>query len=101
MGIALRSCLLAWVLPLLTSVVTTAVVAGSTSKLGAAAVGPWMMLAMALDLCFFAGASILFWGKIRRLLKGGTLFGLFLMHALVQIGLVAVLGFCTLVMFNR
>lgn len=92
---------MASILPILASFVSTAVIAGSTSKLGASAVGPWMTLAIVLDLCFFAGASILLFKKIRRTLKGGTLIGLFFVHSLVQLGLFVVLGFSTLVMFNR
>lgn len=101
MGTALRSCFMASLLPVLASFVSTAVIAGSTSKLGASAVGPWMNLALVLDLCFFAGASFLLYKKLGRVLKGGTLIGLFFVHSLVQLGLLAFLGFSTLIMFNR
>jgi hypothetical protein len=101
MGTALRYCFIAWVLPILVGFLSTAVIAGATSKLGAAAVGPWMILAIVLELCFFAGASILLFKKLSLLLKGGTLIGLFFIHSLVQLGLFAVMGFSTLVMFNR
>lgn len=101
MGTALRFCFLAWILPLVIGFLSTGIIAGSTSKLGASAVGPYMLLAVLLQFCFSAGASFLLFKRISSILQGGPLIGLFVVHCLVQLGLFAVVAFASLVLFNR
>jgi hypothetical protein len=101
MGTALRFCFAAWLLPLIAGFFSTGFIAGATSKLGASAVGPWMLFAVFLQLCFFAGASFFLFKRISSILQGGSLIGLFVVHCLVQLGLFAVMAFSTLVIFNR
>ncbi|MBL9006473.1 MAG: hypothetical protein JNJ46_19615 [Myxococcales bacterium] len=101
MGKALRQCFVAWLIPLGLSFVSNALIAGSTSKLGASAVGPWMMAAIALQLVFFAAASVRLWRQLGAIEKSATRLGLFAVHSAVQLGLAATMAFATLVMFNR
>ena len=98
---ALRHCVVAWLTPLGLSILSTAVIAGSTSKMGGSAVGPWMMAAIALELVFFAGASVRLWPKLGAQVQNATRLGLFAVHLAVQLALAASMAFATLVMFNR
>lgn len=98
---ALRHCVVAWILPLGLGFVSTAVIAGSTSKLGASAVGPWMMAAIALQLVYFAGSSVRLWPQLGAQVENATRIGLFVVHLAVQLALAAAMAFATLVMFNR
>ena len=103
MGAALRYSLLASILPLVLSFLTTAFIAGATSHKGAAAVGPWMVLAVLLQLGFFVGGSVLLFRATGSLSAshGGARIGLLLVHSLVQLVLVGLVAFSTLVLFNR
>lgn len=97
----LRAAFLAWLLPLGLAFVATGIIAGSTSRLGASAVGPWMMGTMGLQLLFFAAGSRWLWGRLGLELTGGSRIGVFVLHSLVQAGLAVTLVFATLVLFNR
>lgn len=101
MGKAIVFSLAAWGAPLLAALLTTGVIAGATQKLGASAVGPWMMLAIALQLVLFAGASVVLFRLLGRTLEGGARVGLFVAHSFVQLGLFGMVAFGTLVAFNR
>jgi hypothetical protein len=101
MGTALRLCFTAWLVPLGLGFVATALIAGSTSKLGASAVGPWMMAAIALQLLFFAGSSVRLWPRLGAQVQAATRLIVFVLHTIVQLGLAAAMAFCTLVLFNR
>ncbi|MFO0579325.1 MAG: hypothetical protein U1A78_35435 [Polyangia bacterium] len=101
MGTALRHSLLASFLPLVLAFLTTALIAGATSHKGAAAVGPWMILAVLLQIGFFVGGSVLLFRSTASLIHGGARVGLLLAHAVVQLVLIGMIGFSTLVLFNR
>lgn len=101
MGAALRYSLLASVLPLILAFLSTAFIAGATSHKGAAAVGPWMMLAVLLQIVFFVGGSVLLFRSTASLLHGGARVGLLVVHAVVQLVLLGMIAFSTLVLFNR
>lgn len=101
MAAALRLCFLAWILPLVAGFLSAGIIAGATSKMGASAVGPWMILAVLLEVVFSLTASIFLYKWISPLLHGGVLIGLYLVHSIVQLGLVGLMAFSTLVLFNR
>lgn len=98
---ALVLCVAAWAAPLIASFISTGIIAASTSSLGASAVGPWMLLAIALQVLFFGGASVVLYRLLGPLLQGSSRLGLFLAHSVVQLGLTGVMAFGTLVAFNR
>jgi hypothetical protein len=101
MGAALRTCLLASILPLILGFLSTAFIAGATSHKGAAAVGPWMILAILLQVVFFLGASVLLFRATASHVQGGARIGLLLVHSVVQLLLLGMMAFATLVLFNR
>lgn len=97
----LRAASLAWLLPLGLAFVATGIIAGSTSRLGASAVGPWMLGTMGLQVLLFAAGSRWFFRRLGLELQGGARIGAFLLHSVVQVGLLVAMVFSTLVLFNR
>ncbi|MBS1149884.1 MAG: hypothetical protein H6Q89_1582 [Myxococcaceae bacterium] len=86
-----------WAAPLVASafaLVLGAAVAGKGTSAGEAAV----MLLIPLQLGFFLAGTVVLW-KVSSALP--QRWALVLAHALVQLGTVAILGFGTLVVFNR
>lgn len=98
---AIRAGFAAWLLPPLLGLVTTGIIAGSTSKLSGTAVGPWMFAAMGLQILLFVAGSAWLYRRLGHELKGGARIGAFLVHTLVQLALCAMILFATLVLFNR
>ena len=97
----LRAAVAAWLFPLGLAFVATGIIAGSTSKLGATAVGPWMLGTMLLQCLLFAAGSRWLYRRLGLELQGGARIGAFLVHSVVQVGLLVAMVFATLVLFNR
>jgi len=98
---AIRAYFAAWLLPLSVSVLATAIIAGSTSKLSASAAGSWMLVAMAIQALAFVGFSLRLWRRSGAHVQGATRVVLFVLHSVIQVGLAACMAFATLVLFNR
>ncbi|MEW5738260.1 MAG: hypothetical protein AB1938_05005 [Myxococcota bacterium] len=77
------------------------VLAASTSKMGASAAGPVLLLAIALEAVFFLGGAGLVFVYAGRALTGGARWAISIAHAVLQVGLLGVFAFGSLVAFNR
>ena len=100
-GKAVLLCIAATIVPLFAGIVATAIVAGSTSKLGASAVGPWLVGLLVVQLGLFAGSSAVLFKLLGPLVAGAGRAGLFFVHVVVQLGLLGLLAFVSVVVFNR
>jgi len=99
---AIGLCFAAWLVPLAVSFLVVVIAAGATQHWGAAR-AQWVVGALLLtELALFAAASFLLWWGLSSLITATAarvlVFGL---HASLQIATFAILGFSTLVAFNR
>jgi hypothetical protein len=99
---AVGLCFAAWLVPVAVSFLVVVVAAGATQHWGATR-AQWVVAAVLLiELALFAAASILLWWSLSSLITAtaarAVVFGL---HAFVQLATLAILGFSTLVAFNR
>lgn len=94
--------LAAWLVPIAVSFLVLVIAAGTTEHWGAAR-AQWVVGAVLLtELALFTAASLLLWWRLSPLITDTAarvfVFGL---HALLQLATFAILGFSTLVAFNR
>jgi hypothetical protein len=99
---AVGLCFAAWLVPVAVSFLVVVVAAGVTQHWGAAR-AQWVVAAVLLtELALFGAASFLLWWGLSPLVTATSarvlVFGL---HAFVQLATLAILGFSTLLAFNR
>lgn len=90
-----------WGIPLVLSIVLTALVAGLTSKWSASAVGTPMLGLLFVEFLMFVGGSVALWrglaGRMEALPRALAVVA----HALIQLVTYGILLITTLVAFNR
>ncbi|GMU58327.1 MAG: hypothetical protein AMXMBFR34_00900 [Myxococcaceae bacterium] len=85
----------------LASFVALGILAASTSKMGAGAVGPYLLFGIALEAVFFLGGSGLIFLCAGKVLTGPARWAVPIAHGVFQLGLWGVFAFGSLVAFNR
>ena len=92
----------AWLVPLAVSFLVLVIAAGTTEHWGAARVQSVVGAVLLTELALFVAASLLLWWGLSSLITDTAarvlVFGL---HAFLQLATFAILGFSTLVAFNR
>ena len=94
-------CLGAWIVSFLAGIFATGMVAGATSKMGASAVGSWMLFAIALQVLFALIITVFLFGQLKQSRSVGHLALLMIVYAVGQVGLLGCTVFGTFVLFNR
>jgi hypothetical protein len=99
---AVGLCFAAWLVPIAVSFMVVVVAAGATQHWGASR-AQWVVAAVLLiELALFAAGSVLLWWGLSPLIAASAARALvFGLHAFVQLATLAILGFSTLVAFNR
>lgn len=94
-------CLGAWIVSFLAGVFATGMVAHSTSRMGASAVGPWLLFAIALQVLIALVITVFLFWRLKQSRSLGRLALLMIVYALGQVGLLSTTVFGTFVLFNR
>lgn len=105
MGTVLKTaglCFAAWLVPLAVSFLVVVIAAAATQQWSAAK-GQWIVgVVLLIELASFAVASLLLWRGLSSFITATSTRALvFGLHALLQLATFAIMGFSTLVAFNR
>ena len=95
-------CFAAWLIPVAVSFLVVVIAAGTTQH-WAAAKAQWIVgVVLLIELTLFGAASFkLWWGLSSLITATSTRALVFGLHALLQLATFAIMGFSTLVAFNR
>lgn len=94
-------CLGAWIVSFMAGVFATGMVAHSTSKMGAYAVGSWMLFAIAMQVLIALVITIFLFWRLKQSRSLGRLALLMIVYAAGQAGLLSTTVVGTFVLFNR
>jgi hypothetical protein len=94
-------CFGAWIVSFLAGVFATGMVAGATSHLGASAVGPWLLFAIALQVLIDVAVTVFLYRRVSPSMSAGALTALLIVYALGELALLCTTAFSTFVLFNR
>ena len=94
-------CFGAWIVSFVAGLIATGMVAGATSHLGASAVGPWLLFAIALQVLIAVAVTVFLYRRVSPSMSAGPLIALLIVYALGELALLCTTAFGTFVLFNR
>jgi hypothetical protein len=95
-------CFAAWLVPVAVSFLMVVVAAGVTERWRAASAQWIVPVVLLAEVALFAAGSFLLWRGLSSFLTAGPIRALlFGLHAFLQLATLAIMGFSTLVAFNR